>query len=117
MIDLLTTLLCTALLAILLLAVIVWLARRPAGPRTVNPYVAPAAGRATPERFVEFDALVQRWVAEERLSPAVGATIRGLIAADYAAAGFGTLPSAAAAAPAPAPAPAASPGDVAPPVA
>jgi len=125
MTDLLAMLLCTALPAMLLLALIVWLARRPARPRTVNPYVTPPAGRVTPERFVEFDALVQRWVAEERLAPAVGATIRGLIAADYAAAGFGALPSAAPTAPAPAaPPPAPAPaaplapsGDAAPPVA
>jgi len=102
MFDVLTTLLCTALPAILLLALIVWLVRRPARPRTVNPYVTPSARPSTPDRFVEFDALVQRWVAEERLSPAVGAAIRGLIAADYAAAGFGTFSSAAAPAPAPA---------------
>ncbi|MGQ9925885.1 MAG: hypothetical protein ACUVS4_03350 [Chloroflexaceae bacterium] len=101
MTDLLAMLLCTALPTLLLLALIVWLARRPARPRTVNPYVTPPARRVTPERFVEFDALVQRWVAEERLAPAVGATIRGLIAADYAAAGLGTLPSAAATTPAP----------------
>lgn len=114
MTDLLAMLLCTALPAMLLLVLIVWLARRPARPRTVNPHVTSPARRTTPERFVEFDALVQRWVAEERLSPVVGATIRGLIAADYAAAGFGTLPAAAppAAAP-PAPAPAAPPGDTA----
>jgi hypothetical protein len=112
MTDLLAMLLCTALPAILLLALIVWLAHRPARPRTANPYVTSPDGRATPERLVEFDALVQRWVAEERLSPVVEATIRGLIAADYAAAGFGTLPSVAPtapvpAAPPPAPAPAA----------
>jgi len=125
MTDLLAMLLCTALPAMLLLALIVWLARRPARPRTVNPYVTPPAGRISPERFVEFDALVQRWVAEERLAPAVGATIRGLIAADYAAAGFGALPSAAPTAPAPAaPSPAPAPaaplapsGDAAPPLA
>lgn len=112
MIDLLATLLCTALLAMLFVALI-WLARRPARPRTVNPYVPSPGGQATPERFIEFDALVQRWVAEERLSPAVGSAIRGLIAADYAAAGFGTFPSAAAAEPVPAPAPAAPPGGAA----
>ncbi|MCS6879892.1 MAG: hypothetical protein RMK84_12825 [Oscillochloridaceae bacterium] len=117
MLDLLTTLLCTALLGMLFLALIVWLARRPAGPRTVNPYVPSPAGQVTPEQFIEFDALVQRWVAEERLSPAVGSAIRSLIAADYAAAGFGTFPSAAATAPNAASAPAASSGDVARPVA
>ncbi|MFQ3661166.1 MAG: hypothetical protein SNJ69_02110 [Chloroflexaceae bacterium] len=114
MFDVLTMLVCSVLPAILLLVLIVWLLRRPARPRTVNPYVTPPARPATPDRLVEFDALVQRWVADERLSPAVGKTIRALIAADYAAAGFGALPSAAVPAPEvapPAPAPAAPSGD------
>lgn len=106
---------CIGVPAVLLLALLVWLARRPAGQRTVNPYVQrPDAGPISPASLAAFDAMVARWVAEERLSPAVGKTVRDLIAADYAAAGFGALQPAgpapvAAAAPTPAPAPAVAP--------
>lgn len=91
-----TLLFCVGVPAVLLLALLVWLARRPVGQRTVNPYVQrPAAGPLTPASLAAFDAMVARWVAEERLSPAVGKTVRDLIAADYAAAGFGALQPAA----------------------
>jgi len=91
-----TLLFCVGMPAVLLLALLVWLARRPSGQRTVNPYVQrPTAGPLTPASLAAFDAMVARWVAEERLSPAVGKTVRDLIAADYAAAGFGALQPAA----------------------
>lgn len=94
MAEVLYLLFCVTLPGILIIALIIWLIRQPARPRTVNPYVArPGAMPPSAEALVAFDALVARWVAEERLSPAVGATIHNLIAADYAAAGFGALPT------------------------
>lgn len=77
------------LVAVFLL--IIWLILRLSRSHAVKP-----RARVTRSDLVTFDALVDRWVNEERLSPEVGSTIHGLIVEEFVAAGFGTLPAAAA---------------------
>lgn len=87
-----------AILIIIVLFVL-WLIQRSSRSHTITPRV-----RITRNDLVTFDAVVTRWVAEERLPPEVGATIHSLIVEDFVAAGFGAPPVAAPAPLVPAPA-------------